>query len=104
MFRRGSELVVVLCHPAPRLGVTMQEGQALRRFTQSEDSFVTYADFVQVTRTANEVYIQFYTTVPGIPLESAKIADVVSRLSATIVVSPQQAKRIAEALTKGEKS
>jgi hypothetical protein len=79
----------------------MPDAQAPRRFTQPPDSFFTYADFAQVTRTADEVYVQFYTTVPGVPVEAGKIAEVVTRLSATIVVSPGHARRLADALMKG---
>jgi hypothetical protein len=83
----------------------MPEAQAPRRFTQPADSFFAYADFAQVTRTADEVYIQFYTTVPGIPVEAGKVAEAVSRLSATIVVSPGHAKRLADALMRvGDRS
>lgn len=74
-------------------------GRIPRRFTQPPDSFVGYADFAQVSAIEDEVVIQFYTTIPGIPAEPGKIEDAVTRLVATIIVSPSHARRLASVLT-----
>jgi hypothetical protein len=67
-----------------------------RRFVQPE-ALITYSDYVQISRTENEVILQFYVTIPGMP-EGPKVQEAVTRLVATIVLTSTNARRLGNTL------
>ena len=78
-----------------------QEGtpiQAKRVFEQPSDTLSMYSDYVQVVGTGHEVIVQFYETVPGIPLPSGAPETVTTRLRATIVISRAHAANLGKSL------
>ena len=63
------------------------ESQVQRLFEQPSDALSIYSDFAQVVGTANEIILQFYESIPGIPGPSGSPEEVTTRLKATIVMS-----------------
>jgi hypothetical protein len=77
-----------------------------RSFEQSPNAVSFYCDVGQVIATGNEIVIQFYETIPGVPSADGKITKVVSRLRATVTLSVAHAQNIGKLLverTKGAK-
>jgi hypothetical protein len=71
-----------------------------RVFEIPPDALSCYSDHAQVMSTGNEVLLQFYETIPGPPGPDGRIAQVRTRLRATIIVSPQHAQNIGQLLLK----
>jgi hypothetical protein len=69
-----------------------------RSFEQSPDAISFYCDFAQVVSTGNEVVMQLYETIPGVPDRDGKITKVVSRLKATITISVPHAQNFGKVL------
>ena len=74
--------------------------QAQRVFEQPGDAVSLYSDFVQVVQAEHEVYLQFYDTIPGPPVEAqggqAAPNTVRTRLRVTIVLTPSFARKIVD--------
>ena len=78
-----------------------QEGtpiRAKRVFEQPSDILSMYSDYAQVVGTGHEVIVQFYETIPGIPLPSGAPETVTTRLRATIVISRAHAANLGKSL------
>ena len=78
-----------------------QEGtplQAKRVFEQPPDTLSIYSDYAQVVGTGHEVIVQFYETIPGIPLPTGAPETVTTSLRATIVISRAHAANLGKAL------
>ena len=74
-------------------------GQPIERsFEQSSDAISFYSDFAQVMATDNEVVMQFYETIPGVPDRDGKITKAVSRLKATVTLSVSHAQKLGKVL------
>ena len=69
-----------------------------RIYEQPPEAVSFYCDIGQVTRTENEIIMQFYETIPGIPSSEGKIETVKTQLRATITVSFPHAKNIGKLL------
>ena len=79
----------------------MAEGTAKRVFEQPLDAISIYAEYVQVLGTENEVVIQFYDIVPGIPSVSEGVSEakeIRTILRANVVMSPRLAERLTNIL------
>lgn len=76
--------------------------KADRVFEQPADAISFYSDFAQVLGTENEVLLQLYETIPGSPGPEGRVEMVRTRLRATVIVSPKQARTIGELLLKAE--
>ena len=70
--------------PQPQEG---GESQIRRVFEQPLDALSTYSDLTQIVGTANEIILQFYESIPGIPGQSGGPEEMTTRLKATIVMS-----------------
>ena len=57
-----------------------------RLFEQPPDAISFYSDLVQISNTGQEVLLQFYETIPGVPVPDG-MAPVRSRLRATVMMS-----------------
>lgn len=77
--------------------------QVKRFFEQPADTISFYSDFGQVMNTGNEVVIQFYETIPGIPTEKGNLENAKTRLRATITLSFSHAQNIGKLLTQQAK-
>ncbi len=75
-----------------------------RVFEQHPDVVSFYSDLGQVYATNNEVVLQLYETIPGIPVPGEKPAKVVTRLRASITLSHPHAIIIGEVLAKKAKA
>jgi len=82
----------------PLLGLELE-----RSFEQSPDAISFYCDFAQVVATGNEVVMQLYETIPGVPDRDGKITKVVSRLKATITLSVSHAQNFGKVLVEKTK-
>lgn len=70
-----------------------------RSFEQPPDAISCYSDFAQVIHTGNEILLQFYETIPGLPATGgSSISKVRSRLRATITISIAHAQNIGKLL------
>ncbi len=74
--------------------------QVSRVFEQPPDFVSFYSDQAQVISTGNEVILQFYETIPGLPTEGGVVQQVRTRLRATIMISPAHASNIGRLLLK----
>lgn len=72
--------------------------QIERSFKQSSDAISFYCDYAQVMATENEVVIQLYETIPGLPDSDGKLTKAVSRLRATVTLSVSHAKTFGKVL------
>jgi len=80
-------------------GKESQQGQQVARvFELPPDALSCYSDHAQVMSTGNEVLLQFYETIPGPPGPDGRIAQVRTRLRATIILSPQHAQNLGKLL------
>ena len=77
--------------------------QMSRLFEQPSDSISFYTDFGQVVQTGNEIVLQFYETIPGLPDPDGGIKNVRSRLRATITLSIPHARTIGKLLVEKTK-
>jgi len=77
---------------------TPEEIQIPRFFEQLPDAVSCYSDLAQILYTGNEVVLQFYETIPGLPESEGVIKNVRSRLRATITVSIPHARNIGKLL------
>ena len=77
--------------PQPREGTA---AQVRRNFEQSPNALSVYSDYAQIIGTDNEVILQFYETIPGIPGPGGASEMVTTSLKATIVVSLAHAANI----------
>ncbi|MFZ0050896.1 MAG: hypothetical protein WAK96_03915 [Desulfobaccales bacterium] len=84
--------------PAALLGT-----QIARSFEQSPDAISFYCDFANVVATGNEVVMQLYETIPGVPDHEGKITKAVSRLRATITLSVSHAQNLGKVLVEKTK-
>lgn len=75
--------------------ITAKTLQVQRFYEQGSDSVSFYSDLAQVINTGNEIVFQFYETIPGAPGPTGVIQSAKSRLRATITLSLQHAKNIA---------
>ena len=67
-----------------------QEGGQIeiqRLYEQSPDALSMYSEIAHIVGTRNEVIIQFYETIPGIPGPSGAAETMTTRLKATITMS-----------------
>lgn len=72
-----------------------------REYVQPDDAISFYAEQGQVFRTGNEIMLQLYETIPGPPVEEGgKIDKVLTRLRATVTLSPAHARNLAELILK----
>lgn len=78
--------------------------QIERIFEQSPDAISFYCDIGQVFATDNEVVLQLYETIPGIPEPGRKIGKVRTLLRATITLSHPHAIKIGNVLAKKAKA
>ena len=69
-----------------------------RIFEQSPEAISFYCDLGQFIHTGNEIVMQFYETIPGIPDSGGNIKNVRTRLRATITVSLSHAQNIGKML------
>lgn len=74
-----------------------------RFFEQSPDAISFYCDFAQVVSTRNEVVMQLYETIPGVPDREGKITKAVSRLMATVTLSVSHAQTLGKGLVERTK-
>ncbi len=74
-----------------------------RIFEQPSDSISFYCDLTQVFGTTNEIMLQLYETIPGPPGQGGKIAQVRTRLRATIALSKAHAENIGKLLVEKTK-
>lgn len=70
---------------------------------QPPDSISFYCELGQVFTTKNEIVLQFYETIPGVPGLKGNIEKVKTRLRATITLSYPHAATIGKLLTKRTK-
>ena len=63
------------------------ESQERRVFDQPSDALPIYSDLTQIVGTSNEIILQFYESIPGIPGQSGGPEEMTTRLKATIVMS-----------------
>lgn len=78
----------------PRKKITIQ-----RIFEQGPDAISLYSDLAQVIMPENEIFVQFYETIPGPPEPSSgRIEKVTSRLRVTIVLSLPHARVLGDLL------
>jgi len=77
--------------------------QIARSFEQSPDAISFYCDFANVVATGNEVVMQVYETIPGMPDREGKITNAVSRLRATITLSVSHAQNLGKVLVEKTK-
>lgn len=61
--------------------------QVTRLFDQHPEALSFYSDFSQIVGTDNEIYLQFYETIPSPPNASGQVTQVRTRLRATIAMS-----------------
>lgn len=79
--------------------------QVNRLFEQGSDTISFYSDMAQVLNTGNEVVLQFYETIPGLPEGPAGgIQEVRTRLRSTITISHAHARNIGNLLLKQTKT
>jgi hypothetical protein len=79
------------------------ELQIERSFKQSSDAISFYCDYAQVMATENEVVMQLYETIPGLPDSDGKLTKAVSRLRATVTLSISHAKNVGKVLVERTK-
>jgi len=73
--------------------------EAIRVFEQPPDSISFYCDYAQILGTEHEVVLQFYESIPGPPVPpGGAIANVRTRMRATVVVSQAHAENIGRLL------
>ena len=70
-----------------------------RVFEQPSDTISLYSDYAQVVGTGYEVVVQFYESIPGIPVSSGQPETVTTRLRATIILSRAHAANLGKSLT-----
>ena len=81
--------------PEPQQGVT---SKVRRVFEQPSDTISLYSDYAQVIGTGFEVVVQFYESIPSIPVSSGPPETVSTRLRATIVLSRAHAANLGKSL------
>jgi len=69
-----------------------------RPYEQPPDAVSCYADMTQMVRTSNEVIMQFYEAIPGVPKGPAGPEVVRMILRATITLNVDHARRIVHGL------
>lgn len=72
--------------------------QITRTFEQGPNVPSFYSDVAQVVSTGSEVILQFYETIPHPPGSSGRIEAARSQLRATVVLSPNHARRLGTVL------
>jgi len=70
------------------------QAQIERTFEQPSDAISFYCDFAQVIATENEVVLQLYETILGVPDPGGKITKAVSRLRASVTFSVAHAQTV----------
>ncbi len=80
----------------------MQESRVTRTWEQPEDAIVCYGEIAQIVRTQQEIYVQFYETIPSIPDSSGRVDTVRCRLRATVVLSKAHATRLGHLLLESD--
>jgi hypothetical protein len=75
-----------------------QRGVVERSFSISPDLVSFYSDYAHVLGTADEVMLNFYETIPGLPNESGNVEGAESRLRATVTLSMRHAGVLARLL------
>lgn len=76
----------------------ISEGVSAKRlFQEPDDAIAFYSDFTQVIATGNEILLQFYESIPGLPTEKG-IETVNTRLKATVSLSNAHATNIGKLL------
>lgn len=75
-----------------------QPAQVNRIFEQPADAISLYSDFAQIVGTGQEVLLQFYESIPGVPAPGGTVEIVRTRLRATITVSKSHAANIGRSL------
>lgn len=88
----------------------MAKKQKIQKFTeiqriyeQPPEAISFYCDLGQILRTENEIVMQFYETIPGIPDLGGNIKNVRARLRASITVSFPHAQNIGKFLIEKSK-
>lgn len=74
-----------------------------RIYEQPQEAISFYCDLGQILHTGNEIVMQFYETIPGIPDSGGNIKNVRTRLRATITLSFPHAQNIGKLLIKKAK-
>lgn len=74
-----------------------------RVFEQPPDSISFYCEMGQVVATGNEIMVQFYETIPGVPNLKGNIEKAKTRLRATITLSYSHAANMGKQLTERTK-
>lgn len=77
--------------------------QIERSFEQSSDAISFYCDFAQVMATENEVIMQLYETIPGIPDRDGNITKAISRLKVSVTFSVGHAQNVGKVLVERTK-
>ena len=77
--------------------------QIERIYEQPPDSISFYCEITQVFGTKNEIIVQLYETIPGIPSPARKLGKVRTRLKTTVVFSLSHAANLGKALVKRTK-
>jgi hypothetical protein len=72
--------------------------KARRLMEQPTDAIALYSDYAQILATEHEVVLQFYETIPRPPDLQGNIAEVTTRLRATVVLSPAHALNVGKLL------
>ncbi len=85
---------------APEDKAPQSPQQINRVFEQPPDAITCYADMAQVLNSGQEIVMQFYETVPGVPGPGGRIQMVRTRLRATVILNPTHAKNLGEILLK----
>ena len=73
--------------------------QAERFFEQLPDAISFFSDFAEIANMGNEIVMQFYETIPGLPGPEGHITNVRTRLKATITIGLTHAQTIGKLLT-----
>ena len=81
--------------PQPQEG---GESQVRRVFEQPSDALSIYSDLAQIVGTANEIILQFYESIPGIPGQSGGPEEMTTRLKVTVVMSMAHAATLGKLL------